>query len=392
MKILGMGVAHDSHTCVLDKGELVYYLKEESITGIKRDAAPIKSMIDALHNHNHIDLVAYSSPTADIAELFTVNNYKTFAAKLADCEIEDYAERHHLCHAAIGFYNSGFDEAYSVVIDSQGSIDYREEQDVFVGRETESIFEASYPADFKCIARNPPHWFGITRLYSLITNLIGENDLENGKLMGLSAYGNDTDLPSFFNNWEPTRYGGFVNCVIPFTHWHRPKSNDWEKKGENFRIEIKPEIDFAINEIIKDTPWLEMKSRDIEKLHPPMSDKTLDYQEYADLAKKMQKESEDAVLNFVFDNCDFNACKNITFSGGYALNCLANFRYTQELPPDVNIYIEPVADDAGIAIGAAKHAWHKQSGDKTKRPFKNIYQAGPSWDLSQLDVHIRNYK
>ena len=112
------------------------------------------------------------------------------------------------------------------------------------------------------------------------------------------------------------------------------------------------------------------------------------YHDYANLAKKMQKESEDAVLNFVFDNCDFKSCKNICFSGGYALNCLANFRYTQELPPDVNIFIEPNADDAGIAMGAAKHLWHTKSKDITKRPLTDIYQASPLWDLSKFEENI----
>ena len=153
-----------------------------------------------------------------------------------------------------------------------------------------------------------------------------------------------------------------------------------ERRGENWRDEIRPEIQFTLDNIIKDLPmldWGEMNSVKVE------------YQEYADLAKKIQKESEDAVLNFVFEYCDFKACKNITFSGGYALNCLANFRYTQELPPDVNIFIEPNADDAGVSLGAAKHLWHTKSNDKTKRPLANIYQAGNTWDLTQLDNYLR---
>ena len=102
----------------------------------------------------------------------------------------------------------------------------------------------------------------------------------------------------------------------------------------------------------------------------------------------MQKEIEEAALNFIFENCDFEACKNITIAGGYGLNCLANYRYTQELPPDVNIFIEPVADDAGIAIGAAKHLWHTESGDMTKRPLTDIYQASPPFDLTDLEYYV----
>jgi carbamoyltransferase len=379
MRILGLGVAHDSHAVILNDGEIESYIKEESLTSTKRDANPMKAALHCL-SLGKIDLVAYSSPTADIAELFTTNFWKIFAEKMAEAETIDFAGMHHLCHASLAFYNSGFDEAYSVVVDSQGSIDFREEQDCFVGRETETIFEASYPATFNCIAYNPAHWFGITRLYSIITNLIGENELENGKTMGLSAYGTiDESLPLFFNKWVPRQYHDNFGCTIPFNNYNRiPKPKEAEL-GENFRYEIKPEIDFTLKEIIKDLPFL--KKGQMKEIKEK-------YHDYANLAKKMQKESEDAVLNFVFDNCDFKSCKNICFSGGYALNCLANFRYTQELPPDVNIFIEPVADDAGIAIGAAKHLWHTKSKDMTKRPLTNIYQASPMWDLIKFEENV----
>ena len=381
MRILGLGVAHDSSAVIINNGEIESYIKEESLSNTKRDANPMKAALHCL-SLGKIDAVAYSSPTADIAELFSTNFWKIFAEKMAEAETTDFAGQHHLCHASLAFYNSGYNEAYSVVIDSQGSIDYRDKQDCFVGRETETIFEASYPANFKRIAHNPAHWFGITRLYSIITNLIGENDLENGKLMGLSAYGTiDENLPPFFNKWVPSRYPDSFGCTIPFNEYNRVPTQAEEKLGENFRYEITPEIDFTLNEIIKDVPFLDKgQMRNIKD----------NYHDYANLAKKMQKESEDAVLNFIFDNCDFNDCKNISFSGGYALNCLANFRYTQELPPDVNIFIEPVADDAGIAIGAAKYLWHSKSKDITKRPLTDIYQASPVWNLENFEENINN--
>jgi len=383
MRILGLGVAHDSSAVIINNGEIESYIKEESLSNTKRDANPMKAALHCL-SLGKLDAVAYSSPTADIAELFSTNFWKIFAEKMAGAEATDFAGQHHLCHASLAFYNSGYNEAYSVVIDSQGSIDYRAEQDCFVGRETETIFEASYPANFKRIAYNPAHWFGITRLYSIITNLIGENDLENGKLMGLSAYGTiDESLPLFFNGWVPSRYPDSFGCTIPFNEYNRKPTQAEEKLGENFRYEITPEIDFTLNEIIKDVPFLDKSKGQLR------SNKD-NYHDYANLAKKMQKESEDAVLNFIFDNCDFNACKNICFSGGYALNCLANFRYTQELPPDVNIFIEPVADDAGIAIGAAKYLWHFKSKDMTKRPLTDIYQASPAWNLENFEENTNN--
>ena len=112
------------------------------------------------------------------------------------------------------------------------------------------------------------------------------------------------------------------------------------------------------------------------------------YQEYANLAAKVQKESEDAVINMILEQCDFKACKNVTLSGGYALNCLNNYRLAQELPPDVNLFIEPNADDAGISIGAAKYLYHKKTKSTDKFPLTNIYNAGSKVDYNELQYYV----
>ncbi len=71
------------------------------------------------------------------------------------------------------------------------------------------------------------------------------------------------------------------------------------------------------------------------------------------------------------------------------MNCLANFAYTQHLPPDVNIYIEPNADDAGVSIGAARHLHHTYTQDMTIRPLVDVYAASPRLDPGELERRIR---
>ena len=46
-------------------------------------------------------------------------------------------------------------------------------------------------------------------------------------------------------------------------------------------------------------------------------------------------------------------CKNVVLSGGFFLNCVANYYYRKNLPNDAIMYVEPIAHDGGTAIGAA---------------------------------------
>ena len=51
-KILGISVAHDSSICVFNNGKIEYFLKEERITGAKRDLDPIRSIMSIEANED----------------------------------------------------------------------------------------------------------------------------------------------------------------------------------------------------------------------------------------------------------------------------------------------------------------------------------------------------
>ena len=63
------------------------------------------------------------------------------------------------------------------------------------------------------------------------------------------------------------------------------------------------------------------------------------------------------MINFIL-KCE---SKNIIITGGCALNCVANYEYLKHLPKDVNLYIEPVSNDAGTAIGLAKYLYYEKN-------------------------------
>lgn len=55
-------------------------------------------------------------------------------------------------------------------------------------------------------------------------------------------------------------------------------------------------------------------------------------------------------------------CKNIILSGGYALNCVGNYKYL-EMFPNHNFFIDPCAHDGGTAIGSCvKNTFYQDKG------------------------------
>lgn len=91
------------------------------------------------------------------------------------------------------------------------------------------------------------------------------------------------------------------------------------------------------------------------------------------IARNLQQWSQEQVLNLIKHAIEISGSKNVCLSGGYGLNCVANYYFRKNLPSDVNLYCEPIANDAGQAIGLAKKLHHKLTGDTTIRPQKSIY-------------------
>jgi carbamoyltransferase len=71
-----------------------------------------------------------------------------------------------------------------------------------------------------------------------------------------------------------------------------------------------------------------------------------------DEAYELQQETQNHVLKLIQKYTEETGVKNVVISGGYGLNCVANYHYLKNLK-DINLYIDPICFDAGISIGAA---------------------------------------
>ena len=351
MRILGISPYHDASVCIVDDGKIIYFSKQERLTRIKRDRLErdsLKVLEYALDNYQdkEINKIVICSPEPGSVFVEWLQMYLWPKLKnVRGCEIHKYCKDHHLAHASLAFYNSGFKKAMTVVIDRNGA----QVEDKI--RESESIYISQYPCKFKPIYKNyflkhkgekydienhklisaiqnknkdcdvkGESTLNITKVYESATTLIGQNILENGKTMGLAAYGKDKPFKNLFSN-------------------HQPDDN-------LFLHYMGTEVGYK--------EYMELQTKKVTK------NKTL----YADYAFQVQKQTQEEVLHLIKKYVTKTKIKNVCLTGGYALNVVTNEFLVKNLPK-VNFYFEPLADDSGNSIGAAFHMHRSLTKDKT---------------------------
>ena len=124
-----------------------------------------------------------------------------------------------------------------------------------------------------------------------------------------------------------------------------------------------------------------------EKLQYPYNSK--EWKQRVDEANNLQRDTQNHILSLIKKYTEETGIKNVVISGGYALNCVANYHYLKNLK-DINLYIDPICFDAGIAIGAAYY----HTIDKSKiKPLQNAYigYKEETYVLSNLETKKVSY-
>jgi len=341
MKILSISTGHDSSVCLLNNGLLDFYSKEERLSRIKRDGNTFLSIDLAFEKaKNHLDFIIICSFSKNSKN---VDDLKDYLKTKTNTKILVLHNLHHIFHSSLAYHNSGFDTCLSLVIDRQGSEfeTMRESESIFVceRNKTTPIYKnfwlynigqdfdtdnyvnlenlKKHQKDFDTCDLIADSTIGITKVYESATTLIGQHGLENGKTMGLSAYGKEKNFKNLF-----------LDC-IPNTNLFFHK-NDIEKPV-----------------LLKEHLYCQTQEVNLNN-----------YQFYADYAFQVQKQTQEVILKLIKKYVKKTGIKNICISGGYGLNVVANNYLLRNLP-DINFYFEPISDDSGISIGGALFL-HKQ--------------------------------
>tara|TARA_E500000318_G_scaffold34413_2_gene33696 strand:+ start:640 stop:1647 length:1008 start_codon:yes stop_codon:yes gene_type:complete len=331
VKIASVNWSHNCSVTLLEDGEIKFFLEEERISRVKYDEYPFH-VFNALKEYtDEIDYFIVSGLTTGFYLQWRknnelVNNLKLFLYKFFKVKevIIEYVNKHHLCHASCAFYNSGFKNAVVIVLDALGSNknSLDEIESGYSDCEAETIFEASYPANFKTILSNryierpdvPIQNQTVGLVFQIASEHCGFYYLDGGKVMGLSAFGKDSKLPAFY-------LGDNMSSNSIYPEFLFKNKTQFKKEDVAFAAQrdTQKRVDYLIESVLKKTNT-----------------------------------------------------RNFILTGGYAMNCVNNYRLVKKYL-DINFYFEPMSTDAGVSYGAVKHFWHKLKNDDTIRKLKNIY-------------------
>jgi len=406
---------HNASVCLLKDGEIVLHIEEERLTREKYDGAPLVALTKVKEYTDTLDYLVLAH-TQEITsqnarlEYTTEDPYTGLARKLGLIEnnrafrskhpqVIDYGLVHHKLHASCAFYRSGFDSAVAVIVDGAGSfLDMNVNNERVRFYEVESIFGCDYPSEGKGITALYKHLggngpaataiepamplqaidpddngkpftiidasSGIVKAYEAVTMYCGWDAIEAGKTMGLSPYGQPNDkIPPVFSDHGTDEYRA-VNGNLFKTYYPNASYLD-----ELAHEELRTTVD------IDREDWTRLQNR-------------------RDMAYAVQTESQERVLHLIRNAVKTTNNPNVVLSGGYGLNCVANYYFLKELEDEgINLYVEPLSSDAGTSVGAALFHYHKVSGDTTIKDYSSLY-LGPEYNytLNDLESVCKKYK
>jgi len=379
-KILGLNSGGPNTAAVLlVDGKVVYAVEEERLIREKQTrqfpSNAIKAILDfsgmkledmdavAINWNPAINLEAPNTPQNQRArymgEIYSQIPYHLMALKsdnlssrsqqtihfLDNSKIDIHYIPHHISHAS-SFFCSPFEEAAVLVTDAFG-----EKHSVTLYEGRGNRLETIWSQEF-------PHSLG--SFYSVLTEYLGfVPSSEEWKLMGASSYG---DSEKYYEQLRTTIQlkddGGFELDLTHFNHYqfYRP-------------LMFKPKL----SQLLGIMP---------RKEGEPLT------QNHYDLAAAAQRVFEDTYFHLLSHLHKKTGMNKVVISGGSALNCVANGKVLEQTPFE-DIFVAPVPDDSGGALGAAYYLYNHILGAERGFILTSNY-LGPGFTNQQISDFLNN--
>jgi carbamoyltransferase len=334
MKILTIPILiHDASITILDDGKITSYKMEERFSRYKHDYYYNK-LLNSLHEtkNNNFDYIFIVKHVME-GYTFSLTEILKLLEPLTYKNLIILDEAHHIYHSYCGFYNSKFDEALCFSIDGIGAV--LEDNNI----ELESIYYL------------------------------------NKKLEEIKIF-------------KRTRKFEMPHDI--FDHYSRIPYED-QTVGEKFGL-YSHKIDYNILDGAGKVMGLAQYKNHKEKLQYPYN--TQEWKERVNGAYELQQETQNYVFSLIKKYTEETGIKNVVISGGYGLNCVANYHYLKNLK-DINVYIDPICFDAGISIGAAYYHYIQETQNNPPiQPLQNAYigYKEETYDLSNLETQKVSYE
>jgi carbamoyltransferase len=386
MVIIGVNLYHpDSSACILIDGKLISAVEEERFKRIKHYSGfPEESIKFCLKKAGikieDVDYIAIPRrPEARILNKIlygikipkmTFKRFyvwkKTFDIKNKLSEIFDigvekirakiFKVEHHLAHISSSFFVSPFERAFLFSYDALGDF-------------ASTMWGIGEGNDIKIFGDIKfPHSLGF--YYTAITQYLGFLKFgDEYKVMGLASYGNEF-IDEFKNILKVKDYK--FELGLPYFLHH--------KKFVELNFEGEPKIDIIFSD------YLEKKLGKRRNQNEPIEKK------HENIAFSLQKRLEEVVfhvLNSLYKKYNLDT-KNLCIAGGVAFNCVLNGKIFDNTKFE-NVYIQPAAGDAGLAIGSAFYLWNKVLKNKRDFVMEHAY-FGPEYTDEEIEKEILKRK
>jgi carbamoyltransferase len=310
---------HGNAACLLEDGRVRVALQQERLARVKHIGTerrlrspfpaadpPFRPQVQEMGA-----LFRYCLDTAGIGE-------EDLTASLS---AQDALGKHHLFHAYSSFVASPFEEAAVMVVDGFG-----DRRALVEGFEEGPVYRQRFPHEVE---------------RECFSTYMGR-----GKELELLQ--KEYSIPGIGSSV------GFVyEAVSDYIFGGYPKRFDYHYEGKTMGLAPYGDPDGFPHTMIEPGPdgkhvfhadWT-------KQLHHPTDLKNR-FQEYADLAAKVQRTLEEVMVARAIELHERTGAKNLCLGGGVALNGLVNAVLLRETPFE-NIYIPSCPGDPGLAIGAA---------------------------------------
>ncbi|MEU7824295.1 carbamoyltransferase C-terminal domain-containing protein [Catellatospora sp. NPDC049133] len=357
--VLGLNLSHDRSACLVRDGEIVVAIEEERLDRIKHsEGFLIQGHFERLTKTIPIKSVAYCLDAADVGiddlDLVVGNRPLGDGAVWRirrDLPIRDKSKirelplpGHHLGHASVAFYPSGFEQAAVLVVDQAGArwpgTGRIEKHTLFRGEGSTltRVAAVDYPSDYSDMSLGLFYDFFTVKL-GFVTRY-GTPDWgvfgcggypEAGKTMGLAPYGRPR--PDW-GNW--LTFDGFDIKVS-----QQSLEDVWQ------RLLAEEGGEFSAADPLR---WQTQFAKDV--------------------ARKIQDELETAMLHLADHAREVTGLDRLCLAGGVLLNSVANERVRAE-SGFTDVFIPAPAGDSGVAIGAALYGSIELLGQARPAPMRH---------------------
>ena len=305
MKLLGINTSHNPSICQLTDGKINFHLDETRVRRDKyfmpRENDCFYQSIDKLKDKDFDGVVVASydrrfesvhnetSPEEDKIIL------KSLQEQLPNCPFY-FQKEHHLYHALAAHTYSKNKESLVIVMDGGGAQlfpTYQEMESIYLMNES------------------------VLKLYSRHSNARVQEDLDDSHVQDMFFKIDETDYE--FNSESSS--GKLFNDM-----------------AASFRMPI-----YSEGKVMGMSAYGHHNQGYVEEE---------ELLSQADKSLRLQNKTFNDTIELIKHATTYSDCKNIVLSGGYALNCVNNYRYLDEFPKH-NFFVDPNPGDSGTSTGAA---------------------------------------